>query len=253
MYRIYHCIKEFFMEYIKQMFNLQNQLNSSTCGEGWMDGVTENGNAINWNRCIYMEAAEAIDSFTWKHWKDLDGESDWVNARVEVIDIWHFLMSEIMHEDKIDLVAEFTIREPVAQPDKDAVISLLEEIIISSTSTIHTGESNLHHMSDLFFKLLSEVGLDIKELYAKYLVKNQLNVFRQNNGYKDGTYIKHWDAVEDNVIALNIMHSNPDLSAAEFYAELEREYANIPENTNIDETEKCVFDDNSGVKAESEV
>ena len=39
-----------------------------------------------------------------------------------------------------------------------------------------------------------------------YISKNVLNIFRQNNGYKEGTYIKQWpsmlcpdDTVEDNV------------------------------------------------------
>jgi dimeric dUTPase (all-alpha-NTP-PPase superfamily) len=231
------------MEYIKQMFNLQNQLNNSTCGSNWRDGKTESGNVINWNRCIYMEAAEAIDSFTWKHWKDLDGESDWVNARVEVIDIWHFLMSEIMHENKVDLVDGFIIKDAVENPDKNQITEILEKIIVSAASTIHSGESNVKHLSDLFFELLSEIGINIEDLYANYLVKNQLNVFRQNNGYKDGTYIKNWDAVEDNVIALNIMQGNPDLKPDELYRELEKEYANIPENRVVEpEEDKCVFD-----------
>jgi hypothetical protein len=35
-----------------------------------------------------MEAAEAIDSFNWKHWKDIEGEPDLDNAKVELVDIW---------------------------------------------------------------------------------------------------------------------------------------------------------------------
>lgn len=41
---------------------------------------------------------------------------------------------------------------------------------------------------------------DFEEFYAWYIGKSTLNVFRKANGYKEGTYIKLWDGVdEDNV------------------------------------------------------
>ena len=43
-----------------------------------------------------------------------------------------------------------------------------------------------------------------EDVYIAYIVKNCLNKFRQNNGYKDGTYIKYWNGKEDNVIAYEI-------------------------------------------------
>jgi len=51
-----------------------------------------------------------------------------------------------------------------------------------------------------------------------------LNIFRQDHGYKDGTYVKFWDAVEDNVIAFNIMEDFPDLTPDQLYKKLEEEY-----------------------------
>jgi hypothetical protein len=35
-------------------------------------------------------------------------------------------------------------------------------------------------------------------LYSAYVGKNVLNFFRQDNGYKDGTYTKNWQGREDN-------------------------------------------------------
>ena len=58
------------MDKILLMMQLQESLNNATNGEKWPEGVTKTGNIINWKRCIYMECAEMIDSFTWKHWKD---------------------------------------------------------------------------------------------------------------------------------------------------------------------------------------
>ena len=80
------------------MLQLQNQLNDATNGEDWTKGVTKNGKTINWERCIYMECAEMVDSFGWKHWKSIDIEPDWQNHQIEVIDVWHFIMSLAIEE-----------------------------------------------------------------------------------------------------------------------------------------------------------
>jgi len=45
---------------------------------------------------------------------------------------------------------------------------------------------------------MDAAGLDFETLYVAYIGKNVLNFFRQDNGYKDGSYIKEWDGREDN-------------------------------------------------------
>jgi hypothetical protein len=42
-------------------------------------------------------------------------------------------------------------------------------------------------------------GLEPKDVFNLYFKKNQLNHKRQNEGYKEGTYQKVVDGVEDNV------------------------------------------------------
>ena len=66
------------------MFDLQRQLNDHTNGVMWVDGITKENRNISWYRCIYMEAAEAIDSFNWKHWKSIHTDPDWANIRGRV-------------------------------------------------------------------------------------------------------------------------------------------------------------------------
>ncbi len=34
-----------------------------------------------------------VDSFSWKHWKSINQEPDWDNLQIEVVDVWHFIMS----------------------------------------------------------------------------------------------------------------------------------------------------------------
>ncbi len=49
------------------MLKLQQKLNDETNGLNWENGYTKEGKLISWRRCIYMECAELIDSFAWKH------------------------------------------------------------------------------------------------------------------------------------------------------------------------------------------
>jgi len=75
------------MNRIKQMLQLQQQLNDATSGTGWEAGLTNKGKRIDWKRCIYLEAAELVDSYPWKHWKNIDAEPDYENIKIEVVDI----------------------------------------------------------------------------------------------------------------------------------------------------------------------
>jgi len=40
--------------------------------------------------------------------------------------------------------------------------------------------------------------MDFDQLYRTYVGKNVLNFFRQDHGYKDGSYVKTWHGREDN-------------------------------------------------------
>ncbi len=84
-----------------QMLTLQQKLNDETNGDGWERGVTKQGKIIDWRRCIYIESAELIDSYPWKHWKNIDANVDYDNIRVELVDIWHFIMSELLRTNKL--------------------------------------------------------------------------------------------------------------------------------------------------------
>jgi dimeric dUTPase (all-alpha-NTP-PPase superfamily) len=48
--------------------------------------------ALNYSRAMTQEIAELIDSFPWKWWAKYQ-KIDEQNARVEVVDLFHFLVS----------------------------------------------------------------------------------------------------------------------------------------------------------------
>ena len=183
-----------------EMFTLQQKLNDGTNGEGWEKGYTKQNRIINWNRCIYMESAELIDSFNWKHWKDINIAPDWDNIVIELVDIWHFIMSLGLEQyknknlgDMGTLVAtvfdsqyfdEFC-GESITPSNEDAmaIINSIEYLIKHSVEG-----DDFDIVLDDFMKISLQCGLDMKTLYKFYLGKNILNKFRQDHGYKEGTY-----------------------------------------------------------------
>lgn len=49
--------------------------------------------------------------------------------------------------------------------------------------------------------------MDSNELYRQYVGKNVLNFFRQDHGYKDGTYHKIWNGREDNEHLVDVLNT----------------------------------------------
>lgn len=227
------------MDKILLMLQLQNRLNNATNGEDWVKGVTKNNKEINWKRCIYMEAAEMIDSFPWKHWKNIDAEPDWENLKIEVVDVWHFVMSlaiEVYHADMkggVEDIAIFISQLPsFAKIDNDdenygeqkEIIATVEDIM---RDVLAKDGIDLDTLLEHFFTLVSISGLNLSSLYKLYIGKNILNRFRQDNGYKDGSYVKLWSGEEDNVWMQKILDENPDIRPEELYKELTKIYHQV--------------------------
>ena len=89
------------MNKILKMLQLQQELNDATNGKGWENGLTKNNKTIDWKRCIYLECAELIESYPWKHWKNIDAQPDYENIKIEAVDIWHFIISQGLEDYKI--------------------------------------------------------------------------------------------------------------------------------------------------------
>jgi len=75
-----------------------------------------------------------------------------------------------------------------------------------------------------FFKACDAVGLSFEELYRLYIGKNALNQFRQEHGYKEGSYRKIWNGKEDNEVMQEILEEEPDISFNQLKDELLKRY-----------------------------
>lgn len=230
------------MDKILLMLQLQAQLNNATNGEAWTQGITKNGKVINWKRCIYMECAEMVDSFSWKHWKSLDQEPDWDNLQIEVVDVWHFIISLAIEEyaKKMqggieDLAINIADLESFSKIDtqndsfasQETIIEKVENLLRLSLSQ---EDLEIEKLIAEFFDLVLMSGLDLETLYRLYVGKNVLNQLRQDNGYKDGSYIKIWNGEEDNVVMKRVWEEDANIKPDALYNELTKVYVALAKN-----------------------
>ncbi|MEA3384359.1 MAG: dUTP diphosphatase [Campylobacterota bacterium] len=221
---------------LEEMFVLQKRLNDDTNGTNWELGINKFDKDINWLRCIHMEVAELIDSTPWKHWKNISSKPDFNNIHIELVDVWHFLMSYILQETNIpkavSLVNTHCIYEAVDMIDVDVKLIVKEAEKLSYIAfAIETGNmpafSGVERFIDQFFRCCKLSGLSFNWLQKLYIGKNCLNKFRQDNGYKEGSYIKVWNGKEDNVAMIEILENTDDATFELVYEELETIYSKL--------------------------
>jgi len=81
------------MDKLENIFNLQEQLNSRIGVD--MKSMSDEEQTkwiLNYIRAMQEELAELTDSVPWKRWAKYE-EFDKQNARVEIVDLFHFLIS----------------------------------------------------------------------------------------------------------------------------------------------------------------
>jgi len=223
------------MNKILQMLLLQQQLNDATNGKNWEKGITKNGKIIDWKRCTYLECAELIESYPWKHWKNIDAKADHANIQIEAVDIWHFIMSQGLEEYKmknlgsietlatrIQALENYTHFTAEVVPSSKNYYEQIE-VVETLMRTLFCGESTEKLMQS-FIDIATQSGLNLDKLYTLYVGKNILNQFRQDHGYKEGTYTKIWNGEEDNVTMQAILEKNSEVTPEALYDALEKAY-----------------------------
>ncbi len=165
------------------MLDMQDAMNAHV-NPDWRNA----GNA--WYRAIWTECAEMLDHYGWKWWKHQQPDLDQV--RLELVDIMHFAMSDyLLQGDDNEAVAariEAELGDPRQSNDIHAAIEAMAQSTIAEQSM---------HFSD-FANIMRLIEMDFDQLYRMYVGKNVLNFFRQDHGYRQGSYIKTWDGREDN-------------------------------------------------------
>lgn len=240
------------MKNLNQMLVLQDRMNTRVHPEWRAQGFA-------WLRAAAIEAGEALESLGWKWWKKQD--PDMANVRVELVDIWHFLLSAALSDYDTAEKAEDFLNSKVCHatmvptvhafspfhPQYD-LVAITPQDRMDLLIGLCALRAPLNQIVSVFHAIrILDVGMTDDELYVGYLSKNVLNFFRQDHGYKAGTYHKNWSLdggqEEDNVVmtrlATELLAGN-DLTESTLYNALAAHYvqvcaANTKAEQNVDE------------------
>lgn len=207
------------------MLDLQGQMNSKV-NPNWIHA------GYPFLRAVLVEGGEAIDHHGWKWWKAQ--EKDIGQLRLELVDIFHFTLSHLILDAGGDLEVAAILLESGANSSDDFIDFDEREYDIFALDTIEKLELMMglavsrRVSMKLFGALLEDCGMTWTDLYRQYVGKNVLNFFRQDNGYKAGSYRKEWAGREDNEHLLELM-ATLDASVSNFrellYEQLTKRYA----------------------------
>jgi len=221
------------LERLTSMLNLQEELNIVTNGSEYRSAKTLNGDDISWTRCIVMETFALANNTKWKHWRDVNRDVDWDEIRVEIVDIYHFLLSYLMKYSNIDEVAK-RVLDYVDYDKKPLASELLvrdeaEKLIYYTIMVQNNGEIGYDEASKVllgkFFTICKYASISFEELYQLYVAKNRLNLLRQNSGYKDGTYSKSWgDRSDVDAMFTLLTNMGTQIDSTDFYDKLDDYY-----------------------------
>lgn len=174
-----------------------------------------------WRRAMWIEAGELCDHLGYKWWKNVSAPYDARQVLLEVVDIFHFLLSDVLVENKAggaQLVNSYEwATKHVYAPTKEKKLQQVEEFVVLALEK--------HPIQAAFFQVVVALDININDLLKYYLGKNALNNFRQANGDKTGEYRRQWnyagETVEDNVVLERILDAVDTVPSFDtIYAEL---------------------------------
>jgi len=147
---------------------------------------------------LFVEVAELIEHTNWKWWK-AEQPLDVGQIQLELVDILHFALSQ-------DLQLLYSPYKRGWQDSQAVADFLTEKYTLAVAAPPDTPTESLKDLIDpsgtlnipYFFEVCNHYGLTITKLHRLYVAKGVLNIFRQDNGYQEGTYVKVWGGKEDN-------------------------------------------------------
>lgn len=201
---ILHLLNEpIYSKQLLEMFTMQEELNVHTNGPDYKQTqiCTKTGKLINYRRAAWMETAEFIDSFDWKHWKHK--KDDIENAKTELVDIWHFLLSEGLIENngipnndilqRVDDTIKWTIGNKAQTTNPYALYQTIKfgiamaptEFYTTSVITETIGNTNFYesHVEEKQKNFIQEPLFDICEIFVMSMIdkKTYANCFDVDN------------------------------------------------------------------------
>ncbi|MGS2716555.1 dUTP diphosphatase [Eionea flava] len=196
------------------MLDLQDAMNTKVHSD-WRE------QGFEWYRAIWIECAELMDHYGWKWWKKQSPDIEQV--KLEVIDVWHFGLSMLLVK---------TVSAEDIAGELESALAKVGDVDFHSAVEVFAGKTltTQHFSVESFAGLMQATSMSFDALYTGYVGKNVLNLFRQDHGYKDGSYQKLWGGQEDNEHLVDIVQtidaSSPDFKEV-LYRELSQRYQSL--------------------------
>lgn len=89
-------IKFDFKKHVLDVVGQQHKVMNTIAGENYFELTTNKDRVIRLENTLYDECSELLNSFNWKHWKDVNGKHDLKNALTESADLLHFISTIIL-------------------------------------------------------------------------------------------------------------------------------------------------------------
>lgn len=172
----------FTVEQVEKLLAMQDQLNSYIHPE-WKK------QNFDWDFAIIDECREIKEHLGWKWWKENYQcgltEQNRKQVQLEVIDILHFVLSRVIADEwfEKDILRWFNEGAPWAESTtmNEMVYCMLNEAVNHGVD-----------ICECWTALAILSGLTTEQVIETYIQKFVLNKFRQDHGYKDGSYCKEW-------------------------------------------------------------
>jgi dimeric dUTPase (all-alpha-NTP-PPase superfamily) len=171
----------FTQEQVAKLMSMQDELNTYIHPE-WLD------QQFNWHLAMIDECLEIHGHLGWKWWKkDYKlglTENNKAQIKLEVIDLLHFVMSQTLVDGyNVETVKKsFGHSYDTSKGLEYNTLGFMRHCMTNGYS-VRQGWALLAHCVDL----------TEQEILETYTQKYVLNKFRQDHGYKDGSYVKEWE------------------------------------------------------------
>lgn len=170
----------FTLEEIQTLLAMQDELNTYIHPE-WKK------QNFDWNFAIIDEVREIREHLGWKWWKEGYKcgltEANRKQVQLEVIDILHFVLS---------MACESHINPDKLREWMSYSYSSIDDLVGKCNNLLVTVVNETADYPEAWNDLAVATGLTKEEVLETYLQKYVLNKFRQDHGYKDGSYCKTW-------------------------------------------------------------
>lgn len=148
--------------------------------------------------------------------------------------VWHFILSEILlrHQGDEARASASLLADKNAAADgyiefDHQRYGLTSMTLLDKLELLTALAAARRVEIAVFASIMRDCGMNWDDLFAQYVSKNVLNFFRQDHGYKDGSYQKIWRGKEDNEHLVEVMATLSATSASyatDLYQALKQRY-----------------------------